>query len=179
MTRIGRRARSFTLPLALGFTDGVLNALVLASTALLDGSGISAELGLRVGCVALVTAAFTVYVAEYAELRSRLSRSTKKLNLTTRGHLAATRLGRQVQVEGSQSAAVACVSSFVGAVVPLLVAGAVPAASWIGLPVALALLAVLGAVLAGTVEGQRWRWSAGLVVAGAAVAAIGSQLNIT
>ena len=52
-----------TLPLVLGLSDGILNALVLASgTILQQRSDISIALGVRVGAAALVTAALRVYV---------------------------------------------------------------------------------------------------------------------
>lgn len=178
MTSLVRRGRRWTLPLALGFSDGILNALILASTALLKGHDITVSLAMKVGCVAFVTAIVTMFVADYAERRVNLSRSSQQLNLTAKGHLAATQLGRRVRREAAQSGLVASVSSFVGASVPLVVAGAMPSASWIGLVVAVILLGVLGAVLAVTMDGRWQWWTIGLVLAGAVVAAIGAQLDI-
>jgi VIT1/CCC1 family predicted Fe2+/Mn2+ transporter len=180
VTWITNRARRWMFPAALGFSDGILNALILASTSILNGgTGITIGLTVRVGCVAFVTAIVTMFIAEYGELRSRLSRSTHQLNLSVSGHLAATQLGRQVRYEAAQAAAVASGASFVGAVIPLLIGSLLPNDSWIGLVVAIVLLGVLGVILADSVDGQRWRWSTGLIGAGLLVAAIGSQLNIT
>ena len=87
------------LPLVLGVTDGILNALTLAAGAVLRSSaGVSVSLALRVGCAALVTAAFTMFIADYAERRAHLVRSSRQLNLTEPGRLAATQLGRQAAV---------------------------------------------------------------------------------
>jgi predicted membrane protein (TIGR00267 family) len=133
---------------------------------------------MRVGCVAFVTALFTMFVAEYAELRARLQRSTEQLSLSPKGHLAATQLGRRVTRMAATAAAVTSVSSFVGAAIPLLIAGSFPTYAWIGLAVALILLAVLGSALATSVRGARTRWVIGLVLLGVVVAVIGSQLNI-
>ncbi|WFR66093.1 hypothetical protein P9139_13800 [Curtobacterium flaccumfaciens] len=71
----------------LGVTDGMLNALTLAASAILDGGngGISLLLALRVGTAALVTAGFTMFVADYAERRVALARAERQLSLTRPG----------------------------------------------------------------------------------------------
>jgi VIT1/CCC1 family predicted Fe2+/Mn2+ transporter len=166
--------------LALGLSDGILNALILASAALLHGGrDLTIPFAMKVGCVAFVTAVFTMFVAEYAELRSHLSRATDQLNLSSSGHLASTHLGRRVILMAAQAALIASVSSFIGATIPLIVAGALPDASWIGLAVAIALLGALGVALAASVGGRWPRWVLGLILAGVAVAIIGSRLSIT
>lgn len=97
------------LPLVLGVTDGILNALTLAGGAILrgHGDGLNALLALRVGTAALVTAAFTMFVADYAERRSRLRRSSRELNMTEPGRLAATNLGRAIVRESALATVVA------------------------------------------------------------------------
>jgi VIT1/CCC1 family predicted Fe2+/Mn2+ transporter len=180
VTSFVRRARRWTLPLALGLSDGILNALILASAALLhDGNGLTIMFAMKVGCVALVTAIFTMFVAEYSELRARLSRATRQLNLSASGHLASTNLGRRVVLEAAEAAIIASVSSFAGATIPLAIAGTFPSAPWIGFVVAIALLGLLGAALAASFDGRLPRWIIGLTLAGVAVAAIGSRLDIT
>ncbi|MDN5765021.1 MAG: hypothetical protein L0H96_06255 [Humibacillus sp.] len=52
--------RRLLLPLSLGIADGILNALTLASAAVLHGRGLDAGLATRVGMVAFVSAIFTV-----------------------------------------------------------------------------------------------------------------------
>lgn len=74
------------LPLVLGITDGILNALTLAAGAILRSvDGVSGSLALRVGCAALVTAAFTMFIADYADRRAHLVRASRQLNLTEPG----------------------------------------------------------------------------------------------
>lgn len=173
----GRRV--WVLPLGLGFSDGILNALILASGAFLHGhSRITVMLALRIGCVALITALFTMFVARYAEERSHLSDATRQLNLSNNGHLAATGLRRLVRGRAMVSAIIASASSFVGATVPMAVGGLFQSAPWVGLFTALVLLGLLGGLLAVSFEG-RWKyWVGGLVGAGAVVAVVGSWLNI-
>jgi hypothetical protein len=172
-------ADPWTLPLTLGLSDGILNALILASAALLKGGhDITLILALKVGCVAFATSVFTMFIAKYAELRARLSAATRQLNLSRSGHLAATRLGRQVTIEAVQAAMIASVSSWAGATLPLIVSGTLPRAPWVGLAVAIVLLGVLGAALATSVGGRRALWVICLTLVGIAVAAIGTQLDI-
>jgi hypothetical protein len=167
------------MPLVLGLSDGILNALILTSGVLLHGDrGVTWVFAIEVGCVAFGTAAFTVFVSEYAELRSRLSRSTEQLNLATSGHLATTKLGRRAILLAEQSALIASTSSFLGATIPLAIAAQVPSLSWIGVAIAIALLGVLGAALAAGVGGRWPRWVIGLIGVGIAVAAVGSRLSI-
>lgn len=180
MSSFVRRSRRWTLPLALGLSDGIFNALILASAALLHGGdGLTIMFAMKVGCVAMVTALFTMFVAEYSELRARLSRATRQLNLSASGHLASTNLGRRVVIEAAETAVIASVSSFAGTTIPLTITGTFPNAPWIGFVVAIALLSLLGAALAASLDGRLPRWIIGLTLAGVVVAAIGSRLNIT
>ena len=79
MSSYGRPwSEHYLLPFSLGLADGIVNALTLASATVLHGRGLTAWLGLRVGAVALVTAAFTIFVAEYAQLRSELTRAERE-----------------------------------------------------------------------------------------------------
>lgn len=177
--RLTRRAGPWTLPFALGLSDGILNALVLASAKFIHNrSDVTVALAMRVGCVAFVTAMFTMFFADYAEQRVRLARATHQLSLSRSGHLASTGLRRRVMRKSAQAAVIASVCSFIGATGPLIVSGATRGTPWSGLVVALVLLGVLGAVLATSFDGKWQYWVGALLVAGSAVTAIGSWLNI-
>lgn len=121
---------------------------------------------------------FTMFFADYAEQRVRLARATHQLSLSRSGHLATTGLRRRVMRKSAQAAGIASLCSFVGATVPLTVAGVSRTTPWTGLIVALVLLGVLGAVLAISFDGKWQYWVCALLVAGSAVTAIGSWLNI-
>lgn len=173
----GRRAR-LLLPMSLGIADGILTALTLASAAVLHSRGLELWLAVRVGVVAFISALFTVFVAEYAQLRAELARAERELNLTVSGRLATGVLGRQVAVEAVEAALVASGFSFLGAVTPLLVGVVARPYSWAALVVAVGALGLLGASLAVAVGGHRVRWISALVGCGIIVAAIGSVLDI-
>jgi VIT1/CCC1 family predicted Fe2+/Mn2+ transporter len=167
-------------PLALGLSDGILNALVLASAAVLrTKGGITVGLALRVSAVAFVTGMVMFLVAEYAQLRSELVRAERQLNMTHSGQLAAGHLGHRVRVEATWAAAIASASSLVGALVPLLIGAMLPSLRWISIAVAVGALGGLGAVLAHTVGGNSVRWAVVMTLSGAVVAAIGVQLHLT
>jgi hypothetical protein len=78
---------------ALGVSDGILNALTLASAKVLRGHGLDLGLGGRVGIVAFPSAVLTIFVAEYAQNRLELVRAERQLMFTRSGRLAATSLG--------------------------------------------------------------------------------------
>ncbi|HVX23127.1 MAG TPA: hypothetical protein VHB02_17435 [Acidimicrobiales bacterium] len=173
------RSRRWTLPLALGLSDGILNALVLASSRLLHGGrSPTVVFSLKVGCVAFVTALFTMFVAEYADQRAQLARSTRQLSLSGSGHLATTKLRGRAMRKAFQAAGVASAFSFVGATLPLALAAVLSGTPWAGFVVAIVLLAALGAALAASFDARVAYWAAALFVAGLAVAAIGSWLDI-
>lgn len=179
MSPQGRRTRaSLILPLALGVSDGILNALILAGATVLRGSGLTWSLALRVGAVAFVTILFTVFVAEYAQYRSELARAERQLNFTASGRMATTNLGRIVLRDAAVGALVASAASLVGAVFPLMVGAVLPRASWLALVISLAALGGLGIVLASVVGGRRFLWAGSMIVAGTGVLVIGVQLDI-
>lgn len=169
----------FLLPLSLGIADGIVNALTLASAAVLHGGGLTVSLALRVAAVALVSSVFTVFVAEYGQLRAELARAERELSFTRSGRLAAGHLGRQVAREAAASSAVASCASFAGALIPLTAGAAAAPYSWLALVISVGALGGLGAALATAVGGRRRRWIIAMVAMGVAVAAVGTVLDIT
>lgn len=169
------------LPLVLGVTDGILNALTLSAGAIVRGGGdeITILLAIRVGIAALVTAAFTVFVADYAERRSRLVRASRELNLTGPGRLAASNLGKEAIKESAVAMAVAAGASLVGAALPLLIGATLPGPSWIILALAIGALGALGWVLATLMVAHRIRWAVAMLIGGAIVTCVGIGLQIT
>ena len=168
------------LPLVLGITDGILNALTLSAGAIIrGGDAIGASLALRVGIVALVTAGFTMFVADYAERRSSLVRAAHQLNMTRPGQLAATALGKQVFKESVMATAVAGIASLIGAGVPLFASAILPGPSWVVLVLTIGCLGALGGALGSLMHARRYHWAAAMLLGGIAIAAIGTWLNIT
>lgn len=164
--------------MALGVSDGILNALTLASAAVLRGVGLSLNVSVRVGIVAFTSAVLTVFVAEYTQNRSELARAERQLMFTRSGRLAATALGRAVFRESAVTAAIAGSSSFGGAALPLVIGTLLPQVSWIAVLVSGVILGGLGMVLAGHVGGSRFVWAAGLVATGIAGTIIGMKVDL-
>ncbi|MER7967538.1 hypothetical protein ABTX35_00720 [Streptomyces sp. NPDC096080] len=178
--RLRSLAATSTMPLVLGLVDGLLNALTLAAASLVGSAApVTASLALRVGLVALTTAAFAVFVADYADRRSYLMRASRQLNLTRRGQLATTRLGHLAMARSLLATVIACTASFAGAALPLLAGAALPGLSWMVVVLAVAALAVLGAALGHLFAGSPLRWAATLGCGGVVVTWIGVWLHIT
>jgi len=163
----------------LGFVDGVMNALALASASILDvGRQVTFGLALRVSLFAAVTGWFVLFVSTYVDLRSELVHAARELNLGGRGRLALTSLGRTVFREALREAAAGGAASFIGCLIPLLIAWLTPRHGWIGMLSAFVMLACLGASLARFIHGRSVVWSGLLVLGGIVLAGIGRWLKI-
>ncbi len=176
---VGLLQRAGPLPVVLGFTDGLLTALTLAAGRLTTAEqGVTAGLALRIAAGALASGAFVFFVARYAQLRGELIRAERQLNLTSHGRLAASTLGMVVLREGLFSAFISSVASFLGALVPLLVAAGFPHYRWVSIVAAETTLALLGGGLAHSLHGRPFSWAVGLVLGGGALSLIGAYLRI-
>jgi len=168
------------LPIALGLADGILNALTLASASLVGGAvNLTVSLAVRISIAALVTAGFSVFVGAYAEARGGLRRASQQLSLPADHALADTALGRRAVIDAGSQAALASISSMLGALIPLLIALVLPGPGWIAAVIAVAALGALGVGLAQTVTGKPWIWGLALSAGGVAVTMIGLWIKIT
>ncbi|OCB56110.1 hypothetical protein A9X02_09060 [Mycobacterium malmoense] len=164
--------------MALGVSDGILNALTLASATVLRGVGLSLGLSARVGVVAFASAVLTLFVAEYAQNRLELIRAERQLMFTRSGRLAATSLGRAVLRDSIATAILAGTASFAGAALPLVIGTLLPGVSWVAFVVSAATLGGLGMLLAKLVGGREILWTVSLVIAGIVVTVIGVQVDL-
>lgn len=177
MRRLFRRDR--LLPPVLGFTDGILNALTLASGELFDANGtVSIGLAARVSAAAFLTAAFTFFVAQYAEYRGELVTAARHLSLRSQSQLAQTQLGRNVIRDALVATTVASFASFPGALLPLAVGAVFPQERWFAALVALGLLALLGATVGYAIGGRAALWALAMVGGGILLGAAGVELDI-
>lgn len=167
------------VPLALGVSDGILNALALSAGRLVDKSeNVTAALAGQIALVSLVSGAFVFFVSNYHRLRAELIRAETQLNLTLHGAFAASRLGAAVVRDALWATAIASGSSFFGALVPLLIGALLPQLRWVAVAASLASLCILGLALARSVHGAYWRWGLGLLCGGVLVFFIGVKLHI-
>lgn len=172
--------REALLPAALGFADGILNALTLTAGNLIqqNSQGVSLGLALRVACVAFVTAGFAMLVGEFTSARATLRHSAKQLTMGTERGLFGTKLATEVVWRSLRQSGVASVTSGVGALAPLMLASEVPGPHWIAAAVAVAALGALGAMLGSISLGSPQRWAALMLCGGVIVTFIGAALNI-
>jgi len=163
----------------LGLSDGILTALTLASGRLLRGGHpITLTLAVRIALAACASSAFVYFVARYADLRGELVRAELELNLSSRGRLATTRLGRAVRDEALTGSALACACSFIGALVPLAAGALIRHPPWLGMALTIGSLGLLGVALARALSGSRVRWAAALMLGGVAISWLGSVLHL-
>jgi predicted membrane protein (TIGR00267 family) len=122
---------------------------------------------------------FIFFVAQYTRLRGELVRSEKELNLTQRGQLAATRLGRAILLETLRGAFISSMFNLLGAFIPIASGLFFPAFSWLTIVFAIAILGILGGAASRFAHGNPVLWSIGLVAMGILLTFAGIELHIT
>lgn len=177
MTQL-RISRTQTFAIVIGFTDGILTALTLASSDLIHGQRATANLALRIAAGSAICGVFVFFTAEYARLRGELLKSEKELNLLARGVFATAHLGKQIRREALFAAVLSSTANFLGAFFPLLVGIFMPGASYFALLPPVLALGLLGAVLAYTIHGRYFFWIASLALAGVMFSFFGELLHI-
>lgn len=164
----------------IGLTDGILTALILASGRILNSSEtMSISLASRVAVASALSGVSLFFVAQYTRLRGELVRSERELNLTPRGRLAVTRLGRAVLRDTLRGALVSSTFNLIGAFTPLGLGLFFPAFSWLTIAFAIASLGVLGGAASRFTHGNPVLWSIGLIAVGILITIAGIELRIT
>ncbi len=171
--------REHAFALVVGVCDGILTALTLAAGSVL-GSGLplSIQLALRIAAASCLSGTFVFFTAEYANLRAELVHAERQLSLTSRGRLAATRLGRAVLTETLAKAGLASLCNFAGALFPLALGAIMPTRAWVAIAAAIVSLGLLGAAVAQSVHGSHLRWVIGLMAAGGILTLAGVRLHV-
>ncbi len=163
---------------ALGFSDGILTALMLAAGRLWVGDTIPLDLTLRIAAAGALSGLATLFLAEYARLRLEMSRAAAQLNLATPNRLISSALGRAILEEATGTAMLSALCSFLGALIPLLTAPLAPGVPAVPVAAALAALAALGSTLGRVLGGRLVLWALALVGTGVVIAAMGIWLNV-
>jgi predicted membrane protein (TIGR00267 family) len=162
-----------------GLVEGMLTALTLATAKMLHSSeSISTGLAIRIALAAGLPTVVVLFAAEYARQRQTLQRMAHQLNMTRRNHLAEGKLGRQAWRESGFAALASGLCSFVGALMPLLLASALPGPGWPAVAVSLACLGGLGAGIGYATASCKNCWAWVLVIAGGALAWLGDVLQV-
>lgn len=166
------------LDIVAGLVDGILNALTLAAGHLIHGGGADLMLIVRVAAATGLTTVFVFFMAHYAELRAELARAERELSLSSHGKLAASQLGRRAARDAVSGAIVAALCGIAGSSLSLLLCVWLANPAWLVLVADLALLGLLGALLARSFHGSPLVWSATIMTGGAALTGAGIALNI-
>jgi len=166
------------LPTAMGLTDGILTALILAAGILTSNKGVTLSLAMRVAASSFFSGAFVYFVAKYAGLRQELIHAELELSLGSHGQLAMTNLGKAIMCEAAISTIISSVAAFLGSLCPLIIAASLPHHHWASIVASLIALGLFGAVLAKALYGSIIRWSVSLVAGGALLTVIGIRLAI-
>ncbi|MDC8446893.1 MAG: hypothetical protein LV473_00900 [Nitrospira sp.] len=165
--------------LVIGVLDGILTAVTFAGARIVVSSEpIGLMLAMRLAAATALSGVFVFFVAEYARLRGELVHAERHLNLTSRGYLATTRLGRAVFHEALKGAMLSGTCGFFGALFPLMAGAVLPGPRWLMLLVAVMILGFLGVGLAFVIRGSLIRWAMALVTAGSILTVAGVKLHV-
>jgi VIT1/CCC1 family predicted Fe2+/Mn2+ transporter len=171
--------RKHIFALVIGLTDGILTALTLGSSKVISSTEpITIGLALRISSASSLSGVFVFFTAEYVRMRGELVHAERQLNLTSRGHLATTYLGRAVLQETVRGAVLSSVCNFIGALAPLIAGALLPGFSWLAIATALLVLGALGAVAGRYTYGSPILWAVSLICAGALLTLAGLKLRI-
>ncbi|MES1956310.1 hypothetical protein [Salinisphaera hydrothermalis] len=174
-----QRHRRLMLPVALGLSDGILNALMLAANRLHGNTEpMTMSLSLRIAVATAVASIFMLFVAEYAQLRQELEHADMQLNVLAPGRMATSRQGWAVAREACVVASISGLCAFIGSGAPLLVAAVLGAGGLWALAMAVIGLGLLGALVARAVHGSWLVWTIVMMLGGAAVTVLGVYLHI-
>jgi predicted membrane protein (TIGR00267 family) len=164
--------------LLLGIIDGILTALTLAAGRIISEEMISLTLALRIAFATSLTSSFVFFIAEYTQLRQELITVEKQLNITSRGKLATTNLGKKVFKDSMISTSVTIIFGFIGALIPLLADALFPKAAWVAIIISLAALGILGIRIASSIYANKLAWALSLMTCGIILSIVGIELHI-
>lgn len=179
MKRFNKILKVQLFPILLGLIDGVLTVLVLATGHVLRGGDpLTFLLTLKLSFAASFSGVGVYFFFQYSQLRHRLIRAERELNLVSHGHFATTNLGKRVLREAIIGTVISFFFNFLGAMIPLVVAVLFPKISWISILIALLFLFILGILLSRMVYGSAVKWIIALVLTGIIVGYVGFKLNV-
>lgn len=170
--------RTQTFAIVVGFTDGILTALTLASGHLVAGTRPTLGLSFRIAFGSAICGVFVFFTAEYARLRGELIHAERQLNLSSHGQFVTSQLGKQVRADAFTSAFISSSANFLGALFPLCLGSFMPGPAFLAVLPSIMALGLLGLTLAHIVRGTAAVWIAALVASGVALSIIGVWLHI-
>jgi VIT1/CCC1 family predicted Fe2+/Mn2+ transporter len=166
------------LDVVAGLIDGILTALAFAAGELIEGSGATLSLAVRVAIATGLANAFVFFFAHYAELRTDLLGYEKQLNFLSHGKLAASNLGKEALSQSFVAAAIAAVWTIFGAALALAICVWLPEPRWAGPAIDILLLGGLGILLARSLHGAWWKWALSLIAGGLLLTVAGIELHV-
>jgi predicted membrane protein (TIGR00267 family) len=164
----------------MGFVDGILTVLTLATGRILNNSheDFSFSLAIRVALVTSLSGICVFFISQYSRERQRLIVAEKELNLSAHGKFATTNLGKKIFTETFQSMMITGLCSFIGSFIPISGAVFFPDAAWISIALALLILGTMGFGVSKLVYGKSYLWVLSLIFIGVFVSFIGYQLHV-
>ena len=168
---------SYIFPVSLGFTDGIITALMISSYLILNDRSMPVELALRISTGSAAVGTFSYFIASFASNRAELTRISKHMNPSRPSGKVSGSLLNDVYLDSLVGTVVSGASSFLGSMIPLG-AYSLSSSRLIVLVVTQVSLAVLGYSLSRTLKSNSVAWIAGMFAFGVVVILIGLYVKI-
>ena len=168
----------YVFPLTLGFTDGIITALMITSNLLLSGVHLSYILALRISVGSASVGAFSYFIASFASNRAKLVRISKQINPSAPWKMVKGSLSNRALVDAFAGTVISASSSFAGSLIPLGIYTWSRSNVVLSISVTQASLVLLGLSLARSFRGKSFIWMTGMFSFGLAVMIIGFYVRI-
>jgi VIT1/CCC1 family predicted Fe2+/Mn2+ transporter len=168
---------SYIFPVSLGFTDGIITALMISSYLILNDLHMSLVLALRISTGSAAVGTFSYFIASYANNMAELSRISRHINPSRPNRKISVSLLSEAYRDSITGTIVSGACSFLGSMIPLG-AYSISSSSLIVITVTEGTLAFLGYALSRSLKGSSISWIGGMFAFGVVVILIGLYVRI-
>jgi VIT1/CCC1 family predicted Fe2+/Mn2+ transporter len=161
----------------LGFTDGIITALMISSYLILNDLHMTFLLALRISTGSAAVGTFSYFIASFASNRADLSRVSRHMNPSGQGRKISRTLLNDAYRASMSGTILSGACSFLGSMIPLG-AYSISSSSIIVLIVTEVSLSILGYSLSRSLKGSPIPWITGMFAFGVVVILIGLYVRI-
>lgn len=169
---------SYIFPLSLGFTDGIITALMISSYLILNDIHMSISFAFRISLGSAAVGTFSYFIASFASNRAELTRISKQMNPSRPTRKVSGALLSDAYLDALFGTVISGSSSFLGSMVPLGTFSLSGSNALMVVIVTEAALSLLGFSLSRSLKSNPIPWIFGMFAFGVVVMLIGFYVKI-
>ncbi len=169
---------SYIFPISLGFTDGIITALMISSYLILNDIHMSLSFAFRISLGSAAVGTFSYFIASFASNRAKLTRLSKHINPYRPTGMISGALLNDAFTDALFGTMISGASSFLGSMIPLGTFSLTGSNAIIVVVVTEAALSILGFSLSRSLKSNSIPWIFGMFTFGVAVMLIGFYVKI-